>query len=342
MKRPIGGWYAVVWRLVALVGIVAAASGFAVAGEVGDTRGGRVDPKAPAEMVVPQGHNPVAFYDGVRRSLYEPGVTSIRTPEASVLIQSEGNTWRQVRNGPVTVWGGWLILSVMVAITLFYLVKGTIRLHEPATGRKLLRFTPFERLVHWMVAITFVVLALSGTALLFGKHLIEPVLGSAVNAQLLWLAKNLHNYTGPLFALFLVVMILRWARDNLISAHDWEWARHFGGLFSGRDIPSARFNFGEKFWFWAGVTFLGLTVAVTGLILDFPNFGQTRADMQWAHMIHASAALLMVAMALGHIYMGTIGTEGALAGMKSGYVDESWAKQHHLLWYEAQKGKGNA
>ncbi|WP_197713677.1 formate dehydrogenase subunit gamma [Hydrogenophilus thermoluteolus] len=307
--------------------------------EVGETRGGRIDPNAPAAMVVPQGHNNAAFFDGVRRTLYAPGVTSIQTPEANVLIQSEGNTWRQIRNGPITVWGGWLILAVMVAITLFYLVKGTIKLHEPATGRKLLRFTFYERLVHWIVAVSFVLLALTGLGLLFGKHLIEPVFGTSVNAALLWVAKNVHNYTGPVFGFFLVLMILRWAKDNLLTDQDWLWAKKFGGLLSGEEIPSGRFNFGEKFWFWVGVTVLGLTVTVTGLILDFPLFGQTRQDMQLAHILHASAALLMIAMAFGHIYIGTIGSEGSLDGMKTGYVDEAWAKQHHAVWYQEITGR---
>ncbi len=305
----------------------------AIAAPVGDTRGGRIDPAAPAEMVVPVGHNAAAFYDAVRRSAYEPGVLYVPVSEGNVLIQAEGNTWRQIRNGPITVWGGWLILAVMMAITAFYLVRGTIKLHEPATGRKLLRFTAFERGVHWVVAISFVLLALSGLAMLFGKHVITPALGDSANAAIVWFAKNVHNYTGPVFALFLLVMILMWAKDNLLRSEDWQWAKRFGGLLGGEEVPSGRFNFGEKFWFWMGVTVLGLTVAVSGLILDFPLFGQTRADMQLAHIIHASAALLMLCLALGHIYIGTIGSEGSLDGMKSGYVDEAWAKQHHLLWY---------
>lgn len=263
----------------------------------------------------------------------DAGFVTIKTPEAGVLIQSEGMLWRALRNGPVTFYGGVLLLLVPTAIGLFYLRKGSLKLHEPPTGRKAQRFSGFERFVHWGTAISFVILSLSGLAMLFGKHVLTPVLGHWLAAMLILAGKTLHNYLGPVFLAFLIVMIVSYARDNFWEACDALWIRKVGGLASGEHVPSGRFNFGEKAWFWIGVTLLGLTVSGTGLVLDFPNFGQTRGVLQTISLIHDVAATLLILMSLGHIYMGTLGVEGALDSMKTGEVDEAWAKEHHEYWY---------
>jgi formate dehydrogenase subunit gamma len=267
----------------------------------------------------------------------EEHFTTARGPEAGVLIQSEGNTWRQWRNGPITEYGGWLIILVPSAILLFWLIKGTIKLHEKPTGRKMKRFSGFERFVHWGTAVTFLLLAVTGLAILFGKHVLLPIFGHAFLAAVLELGKLVHNYVGPVFGGFVLLMILTFVRDNVWRAIDAVWIRRAGGLLGGDHVPSGRFNFGEKTWFWIGVTFLGLTVAVSGLVMDFPNLGWTRADMQTANIVHAIASMLLLALSFGHIYMGTLGVEGAYASMKTGYVDETWAKEHHEVWYQDVK-----
>ncbi len=267
----------------------------------------------------------------------EPAFTTVRGPETEVLIQSQGNTWRTVRNGPITFYGGILLLVVPTAIALFFLVKGALKVHGTPTGRSMQRFSAFERFVHWGTAITFVVLAVTGLAILFGRHVLAPVFGNDFLAVLLLAGKNVHNYLGPVFIVFTLLMIVAFARDNIWQACDALWIRKAGGLATGEHVPSGRFNFGEKSWFWIGVTFLGLVVAASGLVMDFPNFGQTRATMQWANVIHATASILFIALSLGHIYMGTIGVEGAYQSMKTGVVDESWAKEHHEFWYNDVK-----
>ncbi len=267
----------------------------------------------------------------------QAGFVTIKTPEAGVLIQSEGITWRALRNGPVTLYGGILLLLVPSAIGLFYLRKGALKLHEPPSGRMAQRFSAFERVVHWGTAISFVVLALSGLAMLFGKHVVMPVIGHWLNSLLLIVGKNLHNFIGPVFLAFLVLMIVAFARDNVWDNSDALWIRKAGGLVSGEHVPSGRFNFGEKTWFWIGVTVLGLTVAGSGLVLDFPIFGQTRGLLQTVNLIHDVAAIVLILLSLGHIYMGTLGVEGALESMKTGEVDETWAKEHHEYWYDQIK-----
>jgi formate dehydrogenase subunit gamma len=182
------------------------------------------------------------------------------------------------------------------------------------------------------------VLGISGLIMLFGKHILLPVMGYTLFAWLTALGKNLHNFIAPFFMLAVIVMIFMWLRDNLPRAYDWQWFRRFWGFFSrGEHIPSGRYNAGEKVWFWFGVIGLSIVVSWSGVILLFPNFDQTRAVMQEAWIWHACAALLYIAMSLGHIYMGTIGVEGAYGNMRTGYTDETWAREHHSIWYDQVK-----
>jgi formate dehydrogenase subunit gamma len=268
------------------------------------------------------------------------GYSSLPGREMGVLVQSAGETWRQIRNGPVTVYGGWVLVIVVLAIAAFYSTKGALKLHEKPVGRMLERFNSLERVTHWTVAISFVVLAVSGLIMLFGKHVLLPIIGYTLFAWLTALAKNLHNFIGPLFILGLLTMIVVYIKDNFPSAADLKWLSH-PGLLSGKQTPSGRFNAAQKGWFWAGVVILGIAMGISGLVLLFPNFEQTRATMQNTWIVHSAAGLILMAMSLGHIYIGTIGMEGAYQAMRSGYVDEAWAKEHHELWYNDVK-KGGA
>jgi formate dehydrogenase subunit gamma len=267
--------------------------------------------------------------------------TSIPGREMGVLVQSAGDTWRRIRNGPVTFWGGWAVIAVLLAIAAVYFAKGPIKLHERPTGRLIHRFSTMEQVAHWCMAISFVVLGISGLIMLFGKHVLLPVIGYTLFAWLTALAKNLHNFVGPFFIVATLIFVVMFIRDNLPRAYDFMWFRKAWGFMMGRaHVPSGRFNAGEKVWFWGGVVVLSVIVSWTGLILLFPNFDQTRATMQEAWVWHAVAALIYIAVSLGHIYMGTIGVEGAYASMRTGYVDEIWAKEHHEYWYnEVKSGK---
>ncbi|WP_077002878.1 formate dehydrogenase subunit gamma [Variovorax sp. KK3] len=269
-------------------------------------------------------------------------------PEAGNLIQpfvnypgarftNAGEAWRQVRNNWIIPYGAALLFVVLLAIAIYYFSRGTMRLHGAETGRKIERFTPFERATHWSNAIAFVILAVSGIVMAFGKFFLLPVLGAALFGWLTYALKTLHNVVGPLFVLTLVLMFITFVRDNLPRAYDLKWVMKAGGLFGGaHEPPSHRFNAGEKVVFWGGVLVLGSIVAGSGLFLDrlLPGFVYTRGEMQIAHMIHAVATILMMAMILGHIYIGTLGMAGAYDAMRHGYVDETWAREHHAYWYE--------
>ncbi len=285
---------------------------------------------AASSTMVPGWNNPPSWGSASERPQYAsvPGVDTNR------LIQSAGLEWRAFRNGPLTRYGGWILGAVFLVLVLFYLIKGQIKLHEPRTGRMIERFNAVERVSHWTMAISFIFLALTGVIILWGKHIVLPWLGYTGFSWLTLVSKNIHNFVGPLFIFSLLVMFLIYVKDNLVSGRDFKW---LAGMLGGKEVPSGRFNGGEKMWFWGGLVVLGATVSVTGLILNFPNWNQGRELMQLANVIHAIAAVLFIAGAFGHTYLGTIGMEGAYEGMRNGFVDETWAREHHALWYEDVK-----
>ena len=280
----------------------------------------------------------------------EPGYSSLphsQAPEAGVLIQrfvqypgsqytTAGEAWRQVRNNWLIPYGGALLLIAFVAIALFYVAKGPIKVHGAETGRKIERFTYFERAAHWVNAAAFVILALSGIVMAFGKFFMLPWMGSAIFGKLTWFLKTAHNFVGPVFAVSLIVVLLTFAKDNLWRRYDWTWLRKGGGLLRPQHVSSGRFNAGEKLMFWGGMLFLGMVVVVSGRFLDHvvPGLAYTRGNMQIAHMVHGVSVTLMMCMLLGHIYLGTIGMKGAFKAMQTGYVDETWAREHHDVWYD--------
>jgi formate dehydrogenase subunit gamma len=297
--------------------------------------------------------NNAPFWRGVRDSGLQPGTSSLPGAEKGQLIQSfvqypgsrlasAGEAWRQVRNQWILPYGGSLLIIVALAIALYYWRKGPLGAEHgdvATAARKIERFTPFERAAHWVNAGAFVVLAISGIVMAFGKFFLLPILGSTLFGWLSFALKTAHNFVGPLFAVSLVIVIFTFLRDNLPAKGDMTWLRKGGGMFSGEHVPSHRFNAGEKGLFWSGVFLLGLITVGSGLVLDLlvPGFGDTRGEMQVAHMVHAVATMLMMAMFCGHIYMGTVGMKGAYQAMRTGYVNEGWAKEHHEYWHDDVK-----
>jgi formate dehydrogenase subunit gamma len=278
----------------------------------------------------------------------QPNYTSIPGREVGVLVQQQarfpgqesmttaGEAWRKFRNGPITFYGGWLVVLVALAIAAIYFAMGPIKTGEPDSGRMIERFTLAERWAHWVMAISFCVLGVSGLIILFGKHVLLPIFGYTLFAWLTALCKNLHNFVAPLFIVSLLVFIVMYIKDNLPEKGDIAWIVNGWKMFKSEHLPSGRFNAGEKAWFWGGVVVLCLVLSVTGVVMLFPNIAafELRATFQQASVVHAIAAVLVIAAGLGHIYMGTIGVEGAYRNMRDGYTDETWAKAHHQYWYE--------
>jgi len=283
------------------------------------------------QIVQPLNNQPV--WKGIRSG--EPQITTVRGRETNVLIQPEGQTWRAMRV-PIATAGGWLVALVVLGLMGYYAWRGPIDLQGRPTGRMIERFTAVKRVAHWTMGLSFVALAVSGLILTFGKAMLLPLIGYTLFSWLATIAKLLHNFTGPVLTVALPVFIVLFVRDNVPKAYDMQWLAKFGGMLdrTGKThVPAGKFNAGEKALFWLLVCVLSVILVVTGLILDFPNFDQTRGTMQLANLIHMIAALLAIAMAAFHIYLGTIGMRGAYDAMRYGYVDETWAREHHEYWY---------
>ncbi len=263
------------------------------------------------------------------------GKVSIPDKKAGVLVQSEGEEWRSIRNGPVSNYGVWLILGTIAVLALFFTARGRIRIENGRTGRTILRFASFERFIHWTVAVSFILLALTGLNLLYGRYVVKPWMGADTFAMVTLAGKFVHNYIGLLFILGLTIMFLIWIRQNIPTRIDLIWLAKGGGMFKrGVHPPARKFNAGQKIVF-AAVIIGGALLSYSGLNLMFPfTLETTVQDMQQTQLLHAIGALALTAVIIAHIYIGTIGMEGAIDAMWSGRVEENWAREHHNLWFK--------
>ena len=277
------------------------------------------------------------FWRAVRQGV--EGYTAVQGQETNVLIQNGGENWRALRNGPAKTFGGWILAAMLLAIVLFFLIVGRARLQRGRSGMTIERWTLFERILHWYTASLFIILAITGLSLFYGRSIMIPIMGKDVFAAYAGFAKDAHNYLGPFFAAGLALEIILWIRHNIPKGYDFTWFAKGGGLVGNHHPHAGRMNGGEKVWFWLLAT-VGVALIASGFVLDFPNYGQTRETMQLAHLLHVAFGIILMAVALGHIYIGTLGTEGSIEGMVTGRVDTEWAKQHHDLWYDQQIEKG--
>ncbi len=260
------------------------------------------------------------------------GYSAVSTPEANVLIQNGGQNWRALKK-PIAKYGSWAMGVSAIGCLVFFLLHGSLKLDHKRSGMTLPRWSMIDRTLHWVNAILFIVLAITGMSLMFGRTLLIPIIGKDVFAAFAGLAKSVHDFVGPAFGVVLVLLLLKWVWMNIPKAVDVKWLLQAGGMFTDKHVTAGRTNGGEKMWFWIVFVF-GLISVVTGVVMDFPIFGILREDMQTANLLHSGASLILAAAAIAHIYIGTIGSEGSLEGMTTGRVDTVWAKQHHDLWYD--------
>jgi formate dehydrogenase subunit gamma len=263
------------------------------------------------------------------------GRIDIPDTKASVLVQPAGRTWDYFHE-VLLHWGGAIvILGTIALLGLAYLIMGRIRIAEGRSGRKILRFKAFERFSHWLTAVSFVILGLTGLNITFGKIVLLPLIGPEAFSDVSQAAKYVHNFISFAFVAGLILIVVIFFRDNLLEKVDIDWLKQGGGFIKSRHAPAGRFNLGEKLVYWLSLA-AGLAVSVSGFLLLFPFFGTDIAQMQLAQVVHAVVAVLFVALILGHIYIGTLGIEGAFEAMGTGEVDLNWAKEHHDLWLAQQ------
>jgi formate dehydrogenase subunit gamma len=297
-------------------------------------------PYAVAELGYKAGKviNPGAeFWRDVRqRDRSITGSTQVRGVDTGILINVYGEDWRQFRMQRLIPYGAALMGIVLSVILLFYLVRGPLRMQGGPTGKKIRRFTVFERTTHWFTVSMFWLLALTGLILLYGRFVLIPLLGPEGFGVTASACKEAHNLFGPMFLVALLMLFVTFVKDNIYARGDMTWLLKGGGMLSGEHVSAGRFNAGEKIWFWIAVLG-GSVLCVTGLILDFAVFGQGREAMALSHVLHGIVALLVISFSFGHIYLGTAGVEGTIGSMTRGEVDEAWAKSHHDRWYAEVK-----
>ena len=254
------------------------------------------------------------------------------------LEQPAGRDWRRFHEVTLRWIGAIAILGMLIILVAFYLIRGQVKLESGYSGRRLVRFNALERFVHWMTATCFIILALSGLNLTFGKPLLLPLIGEGAFAAWSQWAKYAHNYLSFPFAIGVFCIFLIWIAGNIPNRVDVEWLKRGGGIVGHDHPPAYRFNAGQKMIYWI-VVIGGICVAVSGYLLMFPFYATDIQGMQLAQTVHAVIAVLFVAAMLGHIYIGTIGMEGAFEAMGEGTVDVNWAKEHHRLWLEQEMAR---
>ena len=270
------------------------------------------------------------------------GRISIPDTNAANLIQPTGRDWRDFQRSKLPIVGGVTILGMIVLLAIFLMVRGRIRVDHGFAGIKLVRFASFERFIHWLTASCFIVLALSGLNISFGRILVLPLLGANAFATMSTYAKYAHDYLAFPFMFGVAVMFLIWIKDNIPGKVDLEWIKQGGGILpNGKHPPAPRFNAGQKGVFWI-VVLGGALMSFSGWFLLFPYIPADVTTMQVLTVSHAVIAMGFIAAMLAHIYIGTVGMEGAFEAMGSGEVDLNWAKEHHSLWVEEEVAKGQA
>lgn len=273
----------------------------------------------------------------------EAGFVNLPPDQAAVLIQSEGEEWRHLRNDSLIPWTGWAVLGMIGALALFFLLRGRIRIEGGPSGRLILRFTGIERFAHWLTAGSFILLALTGLNLIFGRDLLLPWMGPAAFATLTEIGKLVHNFGGFAFIAGLLLILVLWVRHNFWDRYDLGWILKGGGIVGTAHPPAAKFNFGQKVVFWL-VILVGAVVSASGVALLFP-FALPQMDMaamQLLVIVHLLSAAFLIVAILAHIYIGTVGMEGAASAMTSGYVDVRWAEHHHSAWVDKVRADGTA
>jgi formate dehydrogenase subunit gamma len=266
------------------------------------------------------------------------GRIDIPDTKAAVLIQPAGRTWDYFHE-VLLHWGGAVvILGTIVLLGIAYLIMGRMRIAAGRSGQKIVRFKAFERFSHWLTAVSFVILGLTGLNITFGKIVLLPLIGPQAFSSVAEIAKYVHNFTSFSFVAGLTLIIVIFFKDNLPQKVDLEWIKQGGGFIKSKHAPAGRFNPGEKMVYWLSLG-AGVAVSVSGFLLLFPFYGTNIIEMQLAQVVHAIVAVLFVALILGHIYIGTLGMEGAFEAMGTGEVDLNWAKEHHDLWLAQQLAK---
>jgi len=320
--------------IVSLLAMVAMVIGLGLSTPVAAQQGAQINPTAKS---VTEDQLLNALKPGSAAEI--GGRVTIPDAKSSTLIRPAGREWREFHQGTMHLIGGIAILGMLALLAVFYFTRGKIMIPGGPTNRTITRFSGFDRFVHWTTAGCFIVLALSGLNITFGKSILMPLFGESAFAATAQLGKYAHNYLAFPFMIGLALMFLIWVKDNIPGMIDVQWFAQGGGLI-GKGHPKAkRFNGGQKLVFWS-VILGGAALSVSGWYLLFPYTAGGVLNLQFWNVVHGVVSMLLIGAMLAHAYIGSIGMEGAFDAMGSGEVDLNWAKEHHSLWVEDEMKKG--
>lgn len=261
------------------------------------------------------------------------GRSSLRDENATRLVQAQGQVWRNRNNALVKDAGLFVIGATVLGLGAFLLVRGRIRMSGEASGKTVERFGHWPRMGHWLLGLSFILLALSGFVITYGRFALGPSLGAETFALVARVAKLMHDFVGFAFIVGLAMMVVHWGRYMMPDRYDIPWLARAGGLFGGTEYPPAGlFHAGQKLMFWL-VVLGGLVMAASGLSLLFPFFLNDIYGMQAMQLSHVAMAVVLIAAALVHLYFATMGTQGTFRAAATGRVDRQWAKAHHSAWF---------
>ncbi|BCV68419.1 MULTISPECIES: formate dehydrogenase subunit gamma [Shewanella] len=274
----------------------------------------------------------------------ESGYTTAKGVETGVLINVAGNQGKELRNQYLTPVMAIAVVGVFGAFVLFYLVNGPSKLHHGFSGKLVFRWSKADLIIHWVVAISCLILIFTGLNIMLGKHVLQPYVSGDIWAALIYGSKTIHDWVGPLFIVSWAVLVVKWMPDQLFKSYDLKWFMLVGGYinfgpFKGKHPDSGFANAGEKMWFWTLAIF-GLFISISGIMMVLPNLDLPREASMAALLVHGISAILIIAFTIVHIWMATVLSEGGMECMKSGYCDENWAMQHHNVWYDEIKANG--
>jgi len=277
------------------------------------------------------------LWEAVRRNNL-PLSSQVDSADGGALIYTDGMAWLKFRSQQLMPYFGYALGGTLLVILLFWLLRRSIDIPGGESGKRIQRTITYERVVHWTMTSAFVLLAVTGFVVLYGRTMLIPIMGAEPYALVAAASKSAHNLFGLIFPVTIVLMFLQFVGRNLYTRGDITWLLKGGGIITDSHQSAGYFNMGEKILFWLVMLF-GALISISGLILDFPIFELSRADMILAYKVHGVIAGAFVILIVGHIYLAVVGVKGTLSAMTDGTVDENWAKAHHDRWYEATKSE---
>ncbi len=251
-----------------------------------------------------------------------------------------GALWTKLQGEYIATIAFIALICVLAAFALHYIVIGPKQFSHQ--GKKIFAFSLFERIFHFIAALSWVILVPTGLIMMFGSYF-----GGGVFVRV---CKNLHAFASVLFLLAIFPMLVCWIKRMLPAKYDISWMLIVGGYLSKvkRPVPAGKFNFGQKAWYYIAV-FGGFVMIITGAFMYFLDFNSTAIQglfglsqielLRLCAIIHNFLGILCAVFFLVHIYMAVFAIKGSIHSMITGYKEEEEVYILHSYWYKELTSK---